>query len=115
MRVVRPREKRMTVTVPETCSGQRKQLDAGGFQPKISSFRLHLAVAAGSSIPTSVVKTRQSLGAWALRRMVVKLGVLAHFPCPVRSVAYGADVASVSMCGVIPGAAEAGSRWPGEQ
>ena len=43
MRVVRPREKRMTVTVPETRSGQPKQLDAGGFQPEISSFRLHLA------------------------------------------------------------------------
>src|ERR1700689_5012494 len=33
----------MTVTVPETRSGQPKQLDAGGFQPEISSFRLHLA------------------------------------------------------------------------
>jgi hypothetical protein len=41
MRVVRPREKRMTV--PETRSGQPKQLDAGGFQPEVSSFRLHLA------------------------------------------------------------------------
>jgi hypothetical protein len=31
------------VTAPETCSGQPKTLDAGGFQPEISSFRLHLA------------------------------------------------------------------------
>jgi site-specific recombinase XerD len=27
----------------ESCSGQPKPLDAGGFQPEISSFRLHLA------------------------------------------------------------------------
>jgi site-specific recombinase XerD len=33
----------MTVTVAETRSGQPKQLDAGMFQPEISSFRLHLA------------------------------------------------------------------------
>jgi len=33
----------MTVTVPVTRSGQPKQLDAGGLQPEISSFRLHLA------------------------------------------------------------------------
>jgi len=31
------------VTAPQTCSRQRKPLDAGGFQPEISSFRLHLA------------------------------------------------------------------------
>jgi site-specific recombinase XerD len=42
MRVVR-RARRMTVTAPQTRSGQPKQLDAGGFQPEISSFRLHLA------------------------------------------------------------------------
>ena len=34
----------MTVTAPQTRSGQPKQLDAGMFQPEISSFRLHLAV-----------------------------------------------------------------------
>jgi integrase len=33
----------MTVTAPGTRSGQPKQLDAGGFQPEVSSFRLHLA------------------------------------------------------------------------
>ena len=33
----------MTVTAPQTPSGQPKQLDAGMFQPEISSFRLHLA------------------------------------------------------------------------
>ena len=31
------------MTAPESCSGQTKPLDAGGFQPEISSFRLHLA------------------------------------------------------------------------
>jgi site-specific recombinase XerD len=31
------------VTAPESCSGQTKPLDAGMFQPEISSFRLHLA------------------------------------------------------------------------
>jgi Phage integrase, N-terminal SAM-like domain len=46
-----PREKRMTVTVPETRSGQPKQLDAGGFQPEVSSFRLHLA-AEGKAVKT---------------------------------------------------------------
>jgi hypothetical protein len=38
-----PREKRKTVTVPESCSGRAKPLGAGMFQPEISSFRLHLA------------------------------------------------------------------------
>jgi site-specific recombinase XerD len=33
----------MTVIALESCSGQPKQLDAGGFQPEVSSFRLHLA------------------------------------------------------------------------
>ena len=33
----------MTVTAPQTRSGQTKPLDAGMFQPEISSFRLHLA------------------------------------------------------------------------
>jgi integrase len=33
----------MTVTAPQTRSGQTKSLDAGMFQPEISSFRLHLA------------------------------------------------------------------------
>ena len=44
-------EKRKTVTAPESRSGQRKPLDAGGFQPEISSFRLHLA-AEGKSAKT---------------------------------------------------------------
>jgi hypothetical protein len=39
------------VTAPQTCSRQRKPLDAGGFQPEISSFRLHLA-AEGKSAKT---------------------------------------------------------------
>ena len=31
------------MSVPETCSGRPRQPDAGGFQPEISSFRLHMA------------------------------------------------------------------------
>jgi hypothetical protein len=31
------------MAVPEPCSRPRKPLDAGVFQPEISSFRLHLA------------------------------------------------------------------------
>jgi hypothetical protein len=31
------------MAVAEPCSRPRKQLDAGVFQPEISSFRLHLA------------------------------------------------------------------------
>jgi hypothetical protein len=31
------------MTAPESASRKPKQLDAGGFQPEISSFRLHLA------------------------------------------------------------------------
>ena len=31
------------MTAPQSRSRQPKQLDAGGFQPEISSFRLHLA------------------------------------------------------------------------
>src|SRR5580693_2695925 len=33
----------MTLTAPQTRSGRTKPLDAGMFQPEISSFRLHLA------------------------------------------------------------------------
>jgi hypothetical protein len=36
-------EKRKTVTAPHTRFWQPKPLDAEGFQPEISSFRLHLA------------------------------------------------------------------------
>jgi integrase len=39
------------VTVPEICSGRTKPLDAGVFQPEISSFRLHLA-AEGKAVKT---------------------------------------------------------------
>ncbi len=44
-------EKRETVTASEPRSGRRKPLDAAGFQPEISSFRLHLA-AEGKSAKT---------------------------------------------------------------
>jgi hypothetical protein len=36
-------EKNKTMTAPKPRPRQSKQLDAGGFQPEISSFRLHLA------------------------------------------------------------------------
>jgi site-specific recombinase XerD len=39
------------VTASESCSGQAKPLDAGMFQPEISSFRLHLA-AEGKAVKT---------------------------------------------------------------
>ena len=38
-----PREERKTMAVPEPRARPRKPLDAGVFQPEISSFRLHLA------------------------------------------------------------------------
>src|SRR5580693_1069161 len=34
--------RRKIMTAPESASRKPKQLDAGGFQPEISSFRLHL-------------------------------------------------------------------------
>ena len=41
-----PQEERKTMTVGESRSRPRKQLDAGLFQPEIGSFRLHLAAEA---------------------------------------------------------------------
>jgi hypothetical protein len=35
--------KRKIMTAPQSASRKPKQLDAGSFQPEISSFRLHLA------------------------------------------------------------------------
>jgi hypothetical protein len=51
----------MTVTAPETCSGQTKPLDARMFQPEISSFGLHLA-AEGKAAKT--VKTYAEAVQW---------------------------------------------------
>src|SRR6202044_2516615 len=51
----------MTVTAPQTRSGQPKQLDAGMFQPAISSFCLHLA-AEGKAAKT--VRTYTEAGQW---------------------------------------------------
>jgi hypothetical protein len=44
------------VTAPESCSGRTKALDAGMFQPEISSFRLHLA-AEGKAAKTVLTYT----------------------------------------------------------
>ena len=43
--------KRRTMTAPLSCLRQRRQLDAGGLQAEISSFRLYLA-AEGKSAKT---------------------------------------------------------------
>ena len=49
------------MTAPRSASGKPKQLDAGCFQPEISSFRLHLA-AEGKAAKT--VRTYTEAVAW---------------------------------------------------
>jgi site-specific recombinase XerD len=59
----------MTVTAPQTRSGRPKPLDAGMFEPEISSFRLHLA-AEGKAVKTVLTYTEavQWFAAAHLRR-----------------------------------------------
>jgi hypothetical protein len=65
------REKRKTVTAPETRSRQPKPLDAGIFQPEISSFRLHLAAEgkAAKTVRTYTEAVRWFAAAHLLRRV----------------------------------------------
>jgi site-specific recombinase XerC len=64
-------EKRETVTASESRSGRRKPLDAEGFQPEISSFRLHLA-AEGKSAKT--VRTYTEAVQWFAAAHLLRQG-----------------------------------------
>jgi hypothetical protein len=59
------------VTAPESRSGQPKPLDAGGFQPEISSFRLYLA-AEGKSAKT--VRTYTEAVQWFAAGYLLRQG-----------------------------------------
>ena len=60
------------MTVPQTRSRQPKQLNAGGLQPEISSFRLHLA-AEGKAAAT--VRTYTEAVQWfAAARLLAQAG-----------------------------------------
>jgi len=61
------------MAVPEPCSRPRKPLDAGVFQPEISSFRLHLA-AEGKAAKTirNYVEAVQWFAAACLRRQTLR-------------------------------------------
>ena len=55
------------MSAPRSSSWQRKQLDAGCFQPEISSFRLHLA-AEGKAAKT--VRTYTEAVQWFAARLL---------------------------------------------
>jgi len=59
------------MTVPRTRRGRPKQLDAGGLQPEISSFRLHLA-AEGKAPAT--VRTYTEAVQWFAARLLADTG-----------------------------------------
>ncbi len=60
------------MTVPQTRARQPKQLDAGGFQPEISSFRLHLA--AEGKAATTVRTYTEAVQWFAATRLLAKAG-----------------------------------------
>jgi hypothetical protein len=65
------REKRKTVTAPDTRSRQTKPLDAGIFQPEVSSFRLHLATE-GKAVKT--VRTYTEAVRWFAAAHLLRQG-----------------------------------------